>query len=364
VIPLFKVFMPESVVESLKDVLLSGYIGQGPKVEEFERELSEYFGWPSLVTTNSGTSALHLALKLLNIGPGDTVLTTPLTCTATNWPVLLSGAEPRWCDIDPDTLNIDPEDVARKITGRTKAIIAVHWGGYPCDLDRLREVAGGIPIIEDCAHAFGSLYRDQLIGSSGNYCMFSFQAIKTLNTIDGGCLCVPPDQLERAKLLRWYGIDREAEPEERHELRCGLDISEAGTKWHMNDVSATVGLEQFKYVEKNLSTQACNGVDYDFNLMDIPGVTLIQQKTDRLSSYWLYTIRVENRKGFCRKMFDAGIAVSPVHARNDTHSCVSKFRVHLPNLDMVENEYVSIPCGWWVTDEDHQYIVDTIKEGW
>jgi dTDP-4-amino-4,6-dideoxygalactose transaminase len=363
-IPLFKVFMPETVMDPLRETLFSGYIGQGKQVDKFERRLSRYFDNKPVVTVNSGTSGLHLALKLLNVGPDDEVLSTPLTCSATNFPILLSGAHIRWCDIDPHDLNIDPEDVAKKITSRTKAIIVVHWGGYPCDLDRLREVAGDIPIIEDCAHAFGSFYKGRRIGTSDNYCMFSFQAIKTFNTVDGGCLIVPQDKYKRAKLLRWYGIDRESEPEERHELQCGLNISEAGTKWHMNDINASIGLEQLKYIDDNLNIQVENGKFYNENLKGVHGLTLIQQDSSRLSSYWLYTIKVERMHDFHKHMTKNGIAVSQVHARNDRHTCTIRSRTSLPNLDEVADKYISIPVGWWVSQKDRQYIAETIRRGW
>jgi dTDP-4-amino-4,6-dideoxygalactose transaminase len=179
-IPLFKVFMPESVLEPISQTIMSGMLTQGSKVEEFEKKLGDFFGYQSLVTTNSATSAIHLALRLIGVGPGDEVISTPLTCTATNWPIILSGADIVWSDIELDTCNIDPKEVEKNITSKTKAIMAVHWGGYPCDLAALADIAyrHGLPIIEDCAHAFGSKFKDRKIGSNGNYCSFSFQAIK------------------------------------------------------------------------------------------------------------------------------------------------------------------------------------------
>ena len=148
-IPLFKVFIPESVIEPLCKVLLSGYIGEGPRVEEFERQLGPWFANDNVLTVNSGTSALQLALRLANVGYGDEVVSTPMTCSATNEPILAMGAKIIWADIDAWTGNIDPKDVARKITPKTKAIMCVHWGGYPCDLDELNAIAAehGIKLI-------------------------------------------------------------------------------------------------------------------------------------------------------------------------------------------------------------------------
>lgn len=361
VIPLFKVFIPQSVIKPLEDTLLSGFIGQGPKVEEFEKKLSEFLENSHLVTVNTGTSGIHLALRLIGIKSGDEVLTTPLTCTATNWPLVLAGANIKWVDVGLDTCNIDPEDIKRKISDKTKAIVVVHWGGYPCDIDKIKEIASNIPVIEDCAHAFGSEYNSHKVGTSGNYCMFSFQAIKHLTTIDGGCLVVPFFQLERARLLRWYGIPRNSKG--RSDFRCELDVVEAGDKLHMNDVTATIGLEQMKHVESIIDRHRCNASFYSQVLQNLPGITLLENK--QKSAYWLYTIRVEDRDGFMRYMKDKGIITSRVHERNDKHTCVREFRSDsLPNVDLLVQDMVCIPVGWWVTNEDREYIVDCIKRGW
>jgi dTDP-4-amino-4,6-dideoxygalactose transaminase len=360
-IPLFKVFMPESVIEPLREVLLSGFLTQGPRVDVFENQLRSKLKVDSLVTVNSGTSAIHLALRLIGIGPGDEVLTSPLTCTATNWPILLSGADIKWCDAEKQTCNIDPADVERKISEKTSAIIAVHWGGYPCNLDSLKDIADsyGIPIIEDCAHSFGGSYKEVPIGASGNYCAFSFQAIKHLTTVDGGCLTFPRDKLERAKLLRWYGIDREGS---RTDFRCENDIPEIGDKLHMNDVAATIGIEQLKYVDSIVSSHKDNAQFYFKELSDIDGISLPENKYD--GAFWLFTIRVSRRDDFLRAMKDKGISTSKVHERNDKHSCVAKYKTSLPSIDFLAENMVCIPVGWWVTSEDRQYIVDCIKEGW
>jgi dTDP-4-amino-4,6-dideoxygalactose transaminase len=194
-IPLFKVSMSDDARSRVDAVLGTGYIGQGPIVEEFEDALSKRFNWDWVVTTNSATSAEHLAMHMLKTSNKRTgskkVLTTPLTCTATNWPILANGLDIEWVDVDPDTFNIDLSDLERKLTDEVLFIVVVHWGGYPVDLDRLdailnkfQGVYGYKPaVIEDCAHSFGAEYKKQLIGTHGNYCMFSFQATQVPNTI-------------------------------------------------------------------------------------------------------------------------------------------------------------------------------------
>lgn len=359
-IPLFKVHMPVSVIDPLKEVLLSGYIGQGPKVNEFEKALVRWVGHPNILTLNSGTSALYLALKLCGVGPGDEVISTPMTCMATNTPIMDHRASIVWADIDPWTGNIDPVDVERKITRKTKAIMAVHWGGYPCELDELSRIARkhGLPVIEDAAHAFGSVYRGRKIGSISPYTCFSFQAIKHLTTVDGGALVAASnDGYRRGKLLRWYGIDRETP---RRDLRCEEDVLETGGKLHMNDVCATVGLEQLKYVEKIIHTHRDNARFYDERLEGLRRVKRLRYQSDRESAHWLYTIRVDDQDSFYDHMAKAGIMVSKVHVRNDIHTCFREFQRNLPGVDEFSSTEMSIPVGWWVGTEDREKIVAAI----
>jgi len=390
-IPLFKVFMSDSVTEKVSEVLKSGFIGQGPVVENFEENLKQYFRHDKLVSLNSATSAEHLALHLLKkpnkflkgidgygqyestwpgIEIGDEVLTTPLTCTATNWPILANNFNIKWVDVDPKTLNMDLDDLARKITPKTKVIFIVHWGGYPIDLDKLKQIQeqsyrlyGFKPaIIEDCAHAMGSKYKNKYIGTHGNICTFSLQAIKHITSGDGGLLFLPHDDLyKRAKLLRWYGIDRDGN---RKDFRCESDISEWGFKFHMNDINASIGNENFKHVDEITGKHKDNAKFYDKELKNVNGIELLERNKDMESSFWIYSILVEDRDNFQRYMSEKGIATSQVHERNDIHSCVREYKSILPNLDGTIKKVSSIPVGWWVSKEDREYIVDCIKKGW
>lgn len=379
-IDLFKVFMAPTAAEEVGKVLNSGYIGQGAKVEIFENNLKSYFNHDYVTTLNSGTSGLHLALHLLKKPIidmswfgweiGDEVLATPMTCTASNWPILANNLKIKWVDINPTTLNIDLDDLERKITPKTKIIMLVHWGGYPNDLDKLKQIQerafvryGFRPmIIEDGAHSFGSIYKDKLIGTHGNLTMFSLQAIKHLTSIDGGLLLSPQNELyRRSKLLRWYGIDRDGD---RKDFRCEADVEEWGFKFHMNDVCATVGNENLNHVNQILETHKSNGNFYDNTLKETYGVKLLDRHIGHESSFWIYSMLVENRDGFYRYMDECGIAVSQVHERNDKHTCVKDYRSALPSLDKTIGKIVSIPVGWWVTNEQREYIVDCIKKGW
>jgi dTDP-4-amino-4,6-dideoxygalactose transaminase len=361
-IPLFKVFMPESVFEPLRKVLLSGYIGEGPRVEEFEHQLGPWFGNNNVLAVNNGTAALQLALRLANVGYGDEVISTAMTCSATNEPILAMGAKIIWADIDPWTANIAPKDVARKITPKTKAIMCVHWGGYPCELDELNAIAAehGIKLIEDACHAFGSTYHGKPIGSHSDFACFSFQAIKHMTTVDGGALvCKSEADCQRGRLLRWYGIDRKSK---RKDLRCEADIVEYGYKFHMNDVTAAIGLEQLKYVAETIEKHRANAARYDESFRGLETVRPLRYKDDRRSVYWLYTMRVKDRRKFMEHMKKAGITVSQVHVRNDAHTMFRDFRAELPRVDEFTSEQVSIPVGWWLTNEDLTSIIKMVVE--
>ncbi|KKM74648.1 hypothetical protein LCGC14_1398240 [marine sediment metagenome] len=365
-IPLFRVYMNPEVDEALLRVIHSGWIGQGEKVKEFESLLSEKFYNKYCLALSAGTHGLHLALRMLGVGKGDNVVTTALTCTATSWPILMQGADIRWADVKRSDLNIDFVSMRSKINEKTKAVIVVHWGGYPCDMEEIYTICSEreIPVIEDAAHAFGSTYRESIIGDCtySDFTMMSFQAIKHLNCLDGGALfCRYEDHYDRGKLLRWYGIDREGS---RVDLRCEEDIKEFGYKYHLNDVCATIGISNIKNIGSNLKVTKDNAKFYMDNLKGVSGIELIQTEQDRQSAYWLFTIYVEDRTGFARKMGEKGIMVSRVHERNDKHSCVKEFKTDLPVLDEVIHKMICIPVGFWVTNENRQYIVDSIKEGW
>ena len=377
-IDLFKVFMSNTAPDEVAKVLTSGYIGQGPKVNEFEQKLSDFFDRDYVVTLNSGTSGLHLALHLLKtkkgtwpgLSDGDEVLTTSLTCTASNFPILANNLNIKWVDIDEKTLNIDLDDLSRKLSPKTKVIMLVHWGGYPNDLDKLKEIQnkclelyGFKPaIIEDGAHSFGSKYKGKYLGNHGNIVTYSLQAIKHITSIDGGVLLLPHQDLyERAKLMRWYGIDRESN---RKDFRCEADIQEWGFKFHMNDVCATVGIENLKHVNDIVGKHQSNAKYYDDNLNNIAGLTTLTRHDGHESAFWIYSMLVENREGFYKWMKECNIVVSQVHERNDKHTCVINNKSLLPTLDKTISKVVSIPVGWWVNDEQKEYIVDCVKKGW
>lgn len=373
-IPLFKPFVPPEVDVPLLTTLHSGYITQGSKVEEFERLFGEYVGNLNAVAVNSGTSALTLALRIAGVNRGDKVITTPMTCSATNLPILSLGAIPVFADVDPMTGLIDTKSVERLITKDVKAIMCCDWGGAPCDIPALMKIAKkhNIKVIEDAAHALGAYIDDEMVGSIADFTCFSFQAIKHITTVDGGMLtCLGNLDMERAKLLRWFGINRDSDSKD---TRIDEDILDWGYKFHMNDVTATMGIEQMKLVKSVISAHRANAYYYDRCL---PKELRTASSKVGTSSHWLYTIVLPNkvaRDKFKDYMLDAGIQVSQVHRRNDKYSVfkpyaeqfISDLGKYVPFNDLsgttaFSNTMICIPVHAQLTRKELEYITKTIN---
>lgn len=361
-IPLVKPFLPpkEVLLPRLEETLYSGYIAEGEKVYEFEKEFGNYVENDFSLSLNSGTAALHIALHLANVGPGDEVISTVLTAEPTNVAIKLVGAKVVWADVDYATGILDPVSVREKITERTKAIMLVHYAGIVADLKEFKKISEefNIPIIEDAAHALGARYEGKPIGSYSDYTIFSLQAIKHMTTVDGGFLCVKSKELQdQARRMRWFGLDK-TKP------RMENDIQSPGYKYHMNNVNATVGLVQMDYVRDIVGQYIGNGRYFDHSLSGLAGLELLNYYPETEPSYWLYTMKVEKRADFIRMMSSKGISASELHLRNDRHSLFNESKASLPVFDAFYEKMVHIPCGWWVNAEDRENITKAIKEGW
>jgi dTDP-4-amino-4,6-dideoxygalactose transaminase len=361
-IPLLKVFMAETVKDAVVRVLYSGYIGEGEEVRSFESELAAHVGTTRILTTNAATSALHLAYHMAVDGAPDAeIITTPITCSATNTPIVHSGARIVWADVDPISGSIDPAEIEALITPRTRAIVMVHWGGNPCDIARISRIGEthGIKIIEDAAHAFGSTYQGLPIGRHSDFVVFSFQAIKHVTSVDGGAIiCKDPKHYERARLLRWYGIDRTSH--QATDMRCELDIEEAGYKFHMNNVSAAIGRENLKHARSIIERHRDNARFYDAAFRGAGAVRIVEGNPDGTSAAWLYTIHVANRDELMRQLLAMGIGASKVHARNDRHSAFASARRDLPNADSFDRTHLCIPVGWWLSHADRERVAEAV----
>lgn len=354
-IRLFKVFMSPTAEKEVGKVLNSGFIGQGPKVDLFEKELQKLFETNRrLISVNSCTTALELAYKLIGLKEGDTVISSPMTCVATNIPLYNNGINVIWSDVDPISGLIDVESVRQKMNSSVKAIICVDWCGSSCDYDGLRQF--GVPIVEDAAHSILTKYKDSHIANTGgDYICWSFQAIKHLTCGDGGAIIVPKEQEERAVKMRWFGFDRTRS----ESFRCAQDITDFGFKYHMHDISATIGLENIPHV-KGLVEKHFNNAKYF--CQNIKNEKVMIPIFDEQSSHWIFTILVDNKPDFITYMANKNIEVSPVHNRNDNYTIFKKYKTDLPNLDKFFSKQIAIPVGWWLSQEEVDYIVKAINE--
>lgn len=355
-IPLFKVMMSENADLHVGEVLASGFIGQGPIVEKFEDTL-----WKELkcktrpVTVNSCTSAIDLALELADVGVGDEVISTPQTCFASNVGAIHRGARIRWADIDPITGLMDPNSVEKLITNKTKAIVAVNWAGRICNYKKLKSF--GVPVIEDAAHCWDvSIHDDNL--ERGDYICYSFQAIKFLTTGDGGILICPKEKEEEARILRWYGLDRT----KGENFRCTQNITRVGFKYHMNDINASIGLSNIPSARMSVFKSIQNSIHY---IENVKNPKLVMPSFDPMCSFWLFSMHVLNgeKESFQKYMSDNKVATSPVHFRNDRYDTTMQYAEEdLPGVDSFTETQICIPNGWWVSEEDRNYIVKLLNE--
>ncbi|MDO8226747.1 DegT/DnrJ/EryC1/StrS family aminotransferase [Bacillus cabrialesii] len=361
-------------LETVAETIKSGWISKGPKVIEFEKKLGEYLGAEHVISCNSGTAALHMALLALGVGEGDEVIVPSFTfCSSVNV-ILHVGATPVFADICEDDLCIDPEDVRQKLSPRTKAVIAVHFAGYPANLAELSSICkeNGLYLIEDAAHALGTRYKGKMIGTHGDAVCFSFYATKNITTGEGGALILKDEEAaERARLYGWHGITKNAWNRYGEKGSWRYDVLLPGFKYNMTDIQAALGLVQLKraaeiqekrtrianYYASELTNQSERA---ELPLTDIP--------SHITHSWHLFILRVKKRGEMERDQFienmkakHIGLSVHfiPVHM----HPYYKEhFPAKLPVTERIFPEIVSLPLYSQLSKEDCQYIVQSIKE--
>lgn len=363
-IVLFHPHIPKNAIKKVTDTLKTRWIGQGPQVDEFEARFKYDFNLSGrALAVGSGTDALHLSYLLAGIKKDDEVLTPLFTCTATNIPLLYIGAKPVFVDVNPKTLNMSVDDIKAKITPKTKAIICVHYGGLPCDMDEIHEIAKeyNIPVIEDAAHALGAKYKGQFIGEISEFTMFSFQAIKHLTTGDGGMLVFKDnDLLKKSQRLRWFGIDRT----DKQKGIWENDIHDVGYKYQMTDISASLGLAGLdEFTETLLHRKRLFKIYLD-NLQGIAGLNIVNDNDERKEhAAWLFTVTVENRQELQLKLRKNKIESGQTHYRNDRYS-IFPIEGNYPGMDSIDDKYLVLPLHTKMNERDVIRICEVIKQGW
>jgi len=362
----FHTRVSERALDLAADCLRSTFLSEGARVREFEERLAAELGLLRPVAVNSGTSALHLALVLSGVGPGSEVILPAQTFVATGLAILMQGATPVFADIDPGTGNIRPEAITALVTDRTRAIMPVHWAGYPCDLDEIEAIAHprGIAVIEDAAHALGATYRGRPIGSISRFTAFSFQAIKHLTTGDGGALCsVREADADAARTRRWFGIDRASSRPSLLGERV-YDIAEVGYKYHLNDMAAAVGLGNLETFDQVLRRVRAIATRYRAEFSTVAGLGLLDYRDDRESACWLFTVRVERRDDFVRALQARGVPTSVVHQRIDRNSVFGGVTPGLTGQQTFDREQIAVPLHAGLTDDDVDTVVSAVRSGW
>ena len=363
-ISLFKPQVGEEELQAIKEVFESGWLGLGPKTAEFEDIFAKYIGSDYAVGVNSATSALDLSLKLLNVKHGDEVIVPTITFVSTAHVVAYNLATPIFVDVDKNLL-MDVKDVARKITPRTKAIIPVHYGGRPVDMDKLFETAitkdGSIPIIEDAAHACGSTYKGKKCGSLGDIGCFSFHAVKNLCMGDGGALAFNNVFMnERAKKLRWLGINKGTwdRTDGNKSYWWEYSVDEIGLKCHMNDIMAAVGLVQLKKLDKMNERRRQIAEMYTKGLKGVVKTPTMDTSNSQ-SSWHIYCIRCEDRNGLSEYLKSIGIITGvhykPIHLYN-CYGNVPK----LPRAEKLFKEILSLPMHPNLTNDEVYKVIQEI----
>ena len=366
-IPIFRPCFDEAEVEAVREVLLSGWVGPGQKVEELETRFAQYVGAKHAVSVNSCSAALLLALKTLNVAGGE-VITTSMTFVSTNHAILQNGATPVFCDIDPETLNIDPKAIETRITPRTRAIMVVHFAGHPCDMDAILAIANsrGIPVVEDAAHASGARYKDRMIGGVGTVTCFSFDARKNLSTCDGGMLTTnDADLAAHACKLRWLGISRGTYDRFRKngtERRWEYEVGELSSKCYMNDLNAAIGLVQLGKLESANAQRREIFLHYKRAFDALDWLQTPTEQADVRSAMHAYVARTPQRDGLidhlAQRGIDAGVHYKPCHL----FDVYRPYRTALPVTDSVWPHLITLPMFPSMTGGEIEQVVDAVRD--
>ena len=364
-IPVFKPSVGEEEIESIRKTFESGWIGLGPRTKEFEEKFAEYIGVKRAVALNSATAALDLALKAFKIDSGEVIVPT-ITFVSTAHAALYNNAKPIFVDVYEDTLCMSIEDLQEKITDKTKAIIPVHLGGHPCDMDPIEEIAEDhdLIVIEDAANATGAEYKGRKVGTLSDAACFSFHAIKNMTTGDGGMITTSHDEIiERLNKLRWVGINRDTwqRSSDPGKYSWYYEVDELGYKYHMTDIQAAIGLVQLKKLNKMNEKRREIVNRYNYAFKDLEGITIPTEKEWAKHVYWLYTIKLDKRDEFIAYMNEKGIATSvhfmPIHL----HPLYRKFDAKVPVAERIWKKIVDLPLYPDMTDREIDKVINAVK---
>lgn len=369
-IPYGRQTIEEDDVQAVVDVLRSDYLTTGPKIAEFEKMVADYVGAKYAVAISNGTSALHAACFAAGIQAGDEVITTPLTFAASSNCVLYCGGTPVFADVDPKTYNIDPEDIRRKITDKTKAIIAVHLAGQPCDMDEIHKIAKehDLLVIEDGAHALGSVYKGKKVGTLSDMTTFSFHPVKPITTGEGGMIVTDNEEFyQKMMLFRSHGITRDENLMTRNDGSWFYQQLDLGYNYRITDIQCALGCSQMKKLDRFLARRKEIVARYNEAFADCENIITPYQLPETESGWHLYIVQVKNcdRREVFEALREQGIAVNvhyiPVymHPYYQEHGYKD---VHCKNAEEVYSHIISLPLYPTLTSEQQNFVIGRVRE--
>jgi dTDP-4-amino-4,6-dideoxygalactose transaminase len=374
-VPFHKPYITEEEINEVVDSLRSGWLTMGPKTVRFEEEFRKYIGSKHAIAVNSCTAALHLALKAIDLNPGDEVIIPTMTFTATGEVVCYFGAKPVIVDIEEDTLNMSVDALERAISRKTKAVIPVHFAGQPCDMDGIRQIAQQhkLFVVEDAAHAFPAWYKTAMIGTLGDITCFSFYATKTLATGEGGMITTEKNEwAERVRILRLHGISKDAWERYSDEGTWHYEVLEAGYKYNMTDIQAALGLAQLKKAEWMRQQRQSIADRYTEAFRASVFIRSPHIKSDRISAWHLYVIKLTlkalsiDRAQFIGELKKRGVGSSvhfiPLHRHPFYRDNFGYRNEDFPVAEKVYEGIVSLPVYPGMTDDDIEFVVESVRD--
>ena len=364
-IPVFRPDYGPAEIKAVTDVMKSGWVGLGPKTAEFETKFADYLGAKYAVGLNSATAALHLALLLADV-KGKEVITTPNTFVSTNHAILYNGGIPVFADIEPDTLNIDPDSIEKRITKKTRAIVCVHFGGHACQMDRIMRLARKhkLIVVEDTAHGCGSTYKGKKLGTIGHFGAFSFHAVKNLAMGEGGALvCRDKKTSERIRRLRWLGINKGTwDRAKSTKYAWEYDVPEVGFKCHLHDISAAIGLVQLSRLDGMNGKRRALWHRYCDKLAGLPGLELPVMHDYTVSACHNYVIKHANRDKLHEFLNKRNISTGMHYIPNNFYDMYRDCKGPTPVCHAAWKTLLSLPLFPTLTRKQQDVVIASVKE--
>jgi len=351
-------------LSEIRKVFATGWLGMGSVVFDFEKALANYLGAKFVVAVNTGTSALHIALSALELGPKDEVIVPSLTFAASIQAIIAAGARPVFCDVDADTLNLDLNDALKKITPRTKAIMPVHYSGLSCDMDGLMDISRSrkIRIVEDAAHAIGSLYKGKKIGSIGDITCFSFDPIKNLTCGEGGAVVLSDEPLYQEILRkRILGIDKDTWQRYKNQRSWFYEVVTPGFRYHMSNINAAIGLVQLKKLDQVIAKKIELVKAYDQAFNKVEQIELLRRDYTS-TAFFNYIVRIKGgaRDALLEYLNAHGVGAGIHYIPNHLQPLFKKFSAKVPVTDRVWKEIISLPLYFDMTSLEQSEVINKV----